>query len=230
MCGRYGLYSRKERLKELLGIDDGKAGGDLVTKYNIAPRTACWLALRRQGLDYKLTIESYEWGLLPYWVQDPKEHRRPINARTETVFDKPMFRESIRGRRCLVPADGYYEWRTTPTGKIPFWFTMARGEPFFFGGVWDTWHSGKVDQLPTFALLTTSPNELCAQVHDRMPVIIPASAYQLWVDPAVKDPNAIKPLLGAFPADQMRMREVSRAVNNSKSEGPELIEPVPSRS
>src|SRR5574341_50074 len=200
MCGRYGLYSRKERLERLLGITRATMGGDVLPRYNIAPRSHCWIALIREDLGPAPAFESYQWGLLPSWVKDRHWPMRAINARAETVFEKPMFRRQIRECRCLVPADGYYEWKTTPAVKIPYWFTMASGEPFFFGGIWDRWSDGESEPLPSFALLTTEPNELCSQVHDRMPVIIAASDYRLWLDPSVRGKEPLEHLLRPYPA------------------------------
>src|SRR5258706_10533470 len=158
MCGRYGRFSRKQRYEGLLGIES-KDGSDIIPTYNMAPGLCSWVVNRR-GTDSSFV--SYRWGLLPSWAKDPRTARTPINARAETVAEKPTFAKLLREQRCLVPADGYYEWKTTPEGKLPYWFTMASGEPFFFAGLWDQWQrDGKVE--PTFALLTTSTNELTGQ-------------------------------------------------------------------
>lgn len=227
MCGRYGLYSRMERVAGMLGLVEGLPVASMIAQYNITPRLASSVALRRQGLDFRLSFESYKWGLLPFWAKSQDAVKRQHNARAETVFKLPTFREPIRRRRCLVPADGYYEWQTVAGEKLPWWFTMASGEPFFFGGIWDHWHAGKPDLVPTFALLTTEPNELCRTVHDRMPVIVHAKDYEQWLDPEVTDEAAIAPLaLRPFPAELMRSWRVSKAVNNSRANGPQLIEPI----
>lgn len=223
MCGRYGRFSRKERFERLLGMQPEERG-DIIGGYNIAPRTFNWIALRRAGLSNQLSFESYEWGLLPAWAKDPKAARQ-INARAETVAAKPMFQRLLREQRGLVPADGYYEWKATPAGKLPYWFTMAGGAPFFFAALWDRW-GGETRPIPTFTLLTTEPNELTGEVHDRMPVIVRPEDYRLWLDPEVKDPLAIAHVLRAYPVEEMEMRRVSTRVNDARAAGPELIQGI----
>ena len=145
--------------------------------------------------------------------------------RAESVAEKPMFRDLLRERRCAVPIDGYYEWRTTSSGKAPFWFHLKSGEPFFLAGLWDRWHEGRPDELASYILMTTQPNALAAKVHDRMPVMLHARDVPRWLDPAIREPAQVLDLLGPYPADEMASRPVSRLVSNPDNEGPGLIEP-----
>ena len=221
MCGRYGRFSRKQRIEELLGnaIEGGEA---LAPRYNVCPGLPDWI-IRQPGGGARLRFEQFHWGLLPSWTRNPGSSRRPINARAETVAEKPMFRDLLKARRCVVPIDGYYEWRATPSGKLPYWFYLRSGEPFFLAGLWDCWHEGRPDALPSYILMTTQPNELAAKVHDRMPVLLHARDVARWVDPAVSE---VVDLLGPYPAGEMRLHPVSPRVSNPQSEGAALIEPV----
>ena len=135
-----------------------------------------------------------------------------------------MFRDLLRTRRCAVPIDGYYEWRTTSSGKVPFWFRLKSGEPFFLAGLWDCWHPGRPDELASYILMTTQPNEVAAQVHDRMPVLLHARDVPRWLDPGLDDADRVADLLVPYPAGEMQAHPVSRRVSDPASEGPELIE------
>jgi putative SOS response-associated peptidase YedK len=221
MCGRYGRFSRKERIEEVLG-QHIEGGDELPPRYNVCPGLPDWV-LRQVDHGAPFRFNQFHWGLLPSWARNPTASRRPINARAETVAEKPMFRELIRQRRCVVPIDGYYEWRTTSSGKVPFWFYLKSGEPFFLAGLWDCWHEGKPDAVASYILMTTEPNELAARVHDRMPVMLHASDVPRWLDPAIEDPSRVVDLLGPYPAEEMTSRPVSKRVSNPDSEGPELI-------
>jgi putative SOS response-associated peptidase YedK len=196
-------------------------GGELAPRYNICPGLPDWI-IRQPDPGADLRFEQFHWGLLPSWAKNSKASRRPINARAETVADKPMFRDLVRERRCVVPIDGYYEWRTTSSGKVPFWFYLKSGEPFFLAGLWDCWHEGKPDAVASI-LMTTEPNVLAAKIHDRMPVMLHASDVARWLDPTNTQPDQVVDLLGPYPAEQMASRPVSRRVSNPDNEGPELI-------
>ena len=222
MCGRYGRFSRKERIEAVLGhpIEGGDA---LAPRYNVCPGLPDWV-IRQPGTKTGLRFDQLHWGLLPSWTKNPKSSRRPINARAETVAEKPMFRDLLRTRRCVVPIDGYYEWRTTSSGKVPFWFALKSGEPFFLAGLWDCWHEGRPDALASYILMTTEPNEVAAKVHDRMPVLLNARDVPRWLDPGLQDPAVVTDLLGPYAAVEMEARPVSRRVSNPDNEGPDLIE------
>ena len=206
MCGRYGRFSRKERIEGVLGREI--VGGDeLGERYNICPGLPDWI-LRQSYRTRELRFEQFQWGLLPSWTKNPKSARRPINARAETVAERPMFRDLLRERRCAVPIDGYYEWRTTSSGKVPFWFSLKSGEP---------------DAVASYILMTTEPNTLAARVHDRMPVLLHARDVPRWLDPTLTEAEQVSALLGPYPAQEMELRPVSRRVSDPNSEGPELI-------
>jgi len=222
MCGRYGRFSRKERIEQLLGTRI-EGGDDLAVRYNISPGIKDWM-IRQPASSSIPRFEQFEWGLLPYWAKDPKATRRPVNARAETVAEKPMFQHLLRRRRCAVPVDGYYEWRTTSSGKVPFWFHLKSGEPFFLAGLWDTWHARQPDAVASYILMTTEPNEVAAKVHDRMPVILHASDVARWLNPAIKEAEAVADLLRPYPGEEMEAHQVSKRVNKPENEGPELIE------
>jgi putative SOS response-associated peptidase YedK len=221
MCGRYGRFSRKERIERILGrsIEGGEA---LAPRYNVCPGLPDWI-IRQPRSGTGLRFEQFHWGLLPWWTKDPASARRPINARAETVAERPMFRDLLRERRCVVPIDGYYEWRASSSGKTPFWFHLKNGEPFFLAGLWDRWHAGKPDAVASYILMTTEPNELAAQVHDRMPVLLHARDVARWLDPTIEE---VGDLLVPFPTDEMASHPVSRRVSDPNSEGPALIEPA----
>ena len=223
MCGRYGRFSPKERIEALLGRDIEGAEA-LAPRYNIAPGLPDWV-LRQSRPRASLRLDALHWGLLPSWTREPRSARRPINARAETVADKPMFRDLLRERRCAVPIDGYYEWRATPGGKIPFWFRLRSGEPLFLAGLWDCWHEGRPDAAPSYLLMTTAPNALAAQVHDRMPVLLAARDVPRWLDPSHNDFMDLLDLLKPYPAQEMASHPVSRRVGDPLSEGPALIAP-----
>jgi putative SOS response-associated peptidase YedK len=217
-----GRSSRKQRIEALLGVSIA-GGDDLAVRYNICPGSRDWI-LQRPPQATAPRFEQHEWGLLPAWAKNRNASRRPINARADTVAEKPMFRDLLRERRCAVPIDGYYEWRTTTSGKAPFWFYLKAREPFFLAGLWDCWHEGQPDQVASYVLMTTEPNELTATVHDRMPVMLHARDVARWLDPVVRDVDAIADLLAPYPAQEMASHPVSKRVSDPNSEGPQLIE------
>lgn len=220
MCGRYGRLSRHERIAELLGGDLRNEAGELDARYNVAPGTFQPVIRAGEGT---AVLSKLKWGLVPFWAKESNSGVRPVNAKSDTAHEKPMFRKLIRERRCLVPCDWFYEWREHPPDKTPFVIRMASGEPFFMGGLWDTWHAGKEDELSTFTVLTTGPNELMQTLHHRMPVIIAPENAQRWLDPRERD---IRDLLEPFAADAMTAYPVGRLVNAVRNDGPELIQPV----
>jgi putative SOS response-associated peptidase YedK len=222
MCGRYGRFSRKERIEAVVGraIEGGE---ELEPRYNICPGVPEWV-IRQSYRTGNFRFEQFHWGLLPHWTRNPKSARRPINARAETVAERPLFRDLLRLRRCVVPIDGYYEWRTTSSGKVPFWFYLKNGEPFFLAGLWDRWHGDKPDAVASYILMTTEPNELAAKVHDRMPVMLHARDVPRWLDPTITEAEQVTDLLGPYPANEMELRPVSKRVSSPNNEGPELIQ------
>ena len=229
MCGRYGLYRSKmdyeNALAKLGGLVPERDRGprEIPPNYNVSPTNAVWIARRH---DRNVWLEPVVWGLLARWAKDPEQGPRPINARRETAAASKLFGPLLRKRRCLVPCDGFYEWKQTPSGKQPYLIRMKNNEPFFFAGLYEIWHEGEPDELATFTIITTEANELVATIHERMPVIVRPSAYPRWLDPAITDPAALADILKPYPAAEMTAYRVSRAVNSPRNNKPELIEPA----
>jgi putative SOS response-associated peptidase YedK len=220
MCGRYTLINLAALTQAFPWIDEPPP--DDVSRYNIAP-TQPILAIANNHAD---RFEHFHWGLIPSWAKDPAIGNRMINARAETLAEKPAFRTAIRRRRCLIAADGFYEWKKDPGGKTktPMLIRMKSGDVFAFAGIWETWHSPDGSVLPSCTVITTQPNELMAPIHDRMPVILMPEDYPRWLDPNEHDPADLADLLKPFPAEQMQANPVSRAVNSPKNDSPACIE------
>ncbi len=166
------------------------------------------------------------WGLIPSWAKDPAIGMKLINARAETVAEKPSFRKAFRQRRCLVLADGFYEWQQDGRMKQPYYIRMKDERPFAFAGLWEHWSSSEEQVIETCVLLTTEPNELMAPIHNRMPVIVNPEAYDPWLDQAVHDVPRLTSLLRPYPAEKMMANPVSRFVNNARVDDPRCIEPL----
>jgi putative SOS response-associated peptidase YedK len=223
MCGRYRRTTQEEELARLYHIPIPKQT-DLPISYNIAPSQKV-LTIRSNPQTQQRSLDALQWGLIPYWVKDPKIAYRTINARAETVDKAPSFRQAFRKRRCLIPADGFYEWRKTAKPKLPFAIAMKDGRPFTFAGLWENWKDpGSGEWLRTCTIITGEPNELVAQIHPRMPVILPEQYHAAWLGES--DDGNLKALLVPYPADQMRMWEISPRVNSPKNDDPSLWEPL----
>ena len=231
MCGRYTLISNISELQGRFGfVMDGPAPAP---RYNIAP-TQSVLAVVNDG---QRRGEMMRWGLVPSWAKDIKIGARMINAVSETAASKPAFRSAFRRRRCLVLADGFYEWRPAPNkqarnnqeGKkrVPIYFSQKSGEPMAFAGLWESWQSPTGEHIRSCAILTTAANEFMAQIHRRMPVILSAETEPLWLDPLTETPANLEPLLIPAPAELLDAREVSPMVNNVRNDGPDCIADAP---
>jgi putative SOS response-associated peptidase YedK len=221
MCGRFTLRAKPSALSEEFDLHEVP---NLRPRFNIAPNQP--VAVVRFDLhEGARRFDFLTWGLVPSWADDAGIGDRLINARAETVAEKPAFRHPFRTRRCLVIADGFYEWQRQDGWKRPFFVHMKDDRPFAFAGLWEHWEK---DEEPIYScvLLTTDANEVLAPIHDRMPVILPRSAYDLWLDPSVHDPKRLEPLLVPFPADQMEAYPVSRLVNDPGNDVPECMAPV----
>ena len=166
------------------------------------------------------------WGLIPSWAKDKSIGSRMINARAETVAEKPSFRNALRRRRCLVLADGFYEWRRVGKTKTPMRIVMRSGEPFAFAGLWETWTDPEGTVIPSCTIITTTPNDLLSPIHNRMPVILPRDLEEFWLDESVDDPVAVTNVLTPHPAEAMEVYEVSSLVNSVANGGAEVIERV----
>ncbi|MFL6008166.1 MAG: SOS response-associated peptidase [Rubrobacteraceae bacterium] len=219
MCGRYTLASPTERLAEEFGVD--AASIELAPNYNVAPTQQVAAVLDEGG---QRRLEVLRWGLIPPWADDPGIGSRMINARSETAPGKPSFRRAFRERRCLIPADGFYEWQRTNGAKQPYYIHMEDGRPFAFAGLWESWSKGE-GEIRTCTILTTGANALVGEVHDRMPVILAHDAYDVWLDPA-SERDELTGLLAPYPVDEMEAYPVSRFVNSPSNNDPRCIEPA----
>ncbi len=226
MCGRFTLTLTPEETSQLLALDVAlNAELGLRPRWNIAPGQDLTTAVQETS-DAPRTLRNLNWGLVPRWSHGPAGGIRPINARCETVADKPTFRDAFRRRRCLMPADGFYEWQRQGGKKQP-WFFRLKDEPgFAMAGIWETWTSPEGTPLHTCALLTTAANDLMRPVHDRMPVILHRADYRNWLAAPPDAAPGLHDLLRPFPADLMTAWPVAALVNNPRHDGPELSEPL----
>ena len=194
--------------------------GALVPRYNVAPSQQV-LIIREDDAGQK-TLVPVQWGFVPHWAADCESAF--INARGETVAAKPAYKDAFKNRRCLVLADGFFEWQKVATGKQPWYFTLKDERPFAFAGIWSRWHKGPVP-LDTCAIITTRANEVVAPLHHRMPVILRQTDYETWLNPHIEHEQTLLELLGPYDASEMAARGVSRVVNSPKNNSPECIEP-----
>ena len=211
MCGRYRLSRRKQILEE--HFDSVSGMEDWSPRYNIAP-TQSVPVIRQNPKEPVRELSLFRWGLVPSWAKDPSVAARMINARSETASTKPAFSEALKFRRCLVPADGFYEWRKTGKVKEPYCFEINDGQLFAFAGIWERWNDPSGKPLETCSILTTTPNAVTSAVHDRMPVILNPDNYDLWLDPGLKDAVLVSDLLRPCDARLMRCYPVSSRVNS----------------
>ncbi|MBN1259296.1 MAG: SOS response-associated peptidase [Anaerolineae bacterium] len=223
MCGRYFIALKYEDLENAFPAFTAPPPELWEARYNVAPTQNVPVVAN----DGKNRIAFFKWGLVPFWAEDPAIGNRMINARSETAAEKPSFRAAFRRRRCLVLANGFYEWRKEPgsKAKTPMAIRMASGEPFAFAGLWEIW---RPDDTPLLSctILTTQPNALVAPIHNRMPVILPRAAYAQWLAPEEQQPQALQPLLKPYPEAEMCAYPVSRLVNNPANDVPACLEPA----
>jgi putative SOS response-associated peptidase YedK len=194
-------------------------------RYNIAP-TQPVLTVREEQAKRSRKITTMRWGLIPSWAKDMSIGTRTLNARSETVTTTPAFRQSILTKRCLIPADGFYEWQKMGSVKQPYCFEVCEGDVFAFAGLWDQWKSPEGQIIESCTILTTTPNSLVADMHDRMPVIVPPDKYDVWLDPDVNAFDAIRDILKPYDASLMRRYPVSRKLNNSQNDDSDSALPV----
>lgn len=223
MCGRYRLSRRKEILAEQFDTDFDDL--DWEPRYNIAP-TQTVAVIRQVAGNHARKAAGMRWGLIPSWAADSAGAARTINARAETAAGKPSFRDPLRKQRCLIPADAFYEWRRAAREKQPFCFEVGTGDVFAFAGLWDRWAGPDGQVLETCTILTTTPNDLLADVHDRMPAILRAEDYDPWLDPGMQDVERAVGLLQPYVASKMRRYAVSTRVNLVTNDGPECCAPL----
>ncbi len=223
MCGRFSLAANLTTIAQRFGVLLPTAESvEWSLHYNIAP-TKTVIVVSDDGTR---SLTEMRWGLIPSWAKDPAIGNRMINARAETVATKPAFRAALRKRRCLVVADGFYEWQQRGRGKQPVYIVLKCREPFGFAGLWDTWTAPDGGEIKTCTIITTEANDLLKPIHDRMPVILPREAEAIWLDPTIQDPARLLPLLTPYPAEEMQCYPVSPWVNNPAHDGPECVFPL----
>ena len=222
MCGRYRLTRKKEILAEHFGIEPPD---NWQPRYNVAPGQDVPV-IRQHREEPKRYGSTMKWGLIPFWSKDPNVGYKMINARSEGIADKPAFGEALKKRRCLIPADGFYEWQKSGNKKRPFCFTLTDESPFAFAGLWERWKNPEGQWIETCSIITTTPNKLTEDVHDRMPVILHPEDYDLWLDPGFHKTEDLIALLKPYDADAMSRYEVSDRVNAVKNDDPECVAPV----
>jgi len=216
MCGRYALHAHPDvvALQFALG-----SAPEFTSRYNTCPSMDVLIV--RQDARSGRRWDCCRWGLVPGWAKDPSIGSRLANARGETIAERPAFKAAFRQWRCLVPANGFYEWKTTRGGKQPYYIRPAGDELFGLAGITELWND-----LRTVSLVTTGPNALMRGIHDRMPVILAPQDYAAWLDPLNRDAGRLKEFIRPYPADLMRAHPVSKAVSNAANEGAGLIEPI----
>jgi putative SOS response-associated peptidase YedK len=217
MCGRYTLMKLADLLKLIPWLQVPAEVLERQSRYNVAPSQILPIVTDSHG---QAVLRDARWGFVPSWTKG-KPKAQPINARAETVADGGMFRRAFQHRRCLVPADGFYEWQGAKPPKQPYFIRMQDHGLFAFAGLWERWHPENAEPVDTFTILTITPNELMKPIHDRMPVIIPPQDYRRWL--SGQDPQD---LLKAYPAELMEAVAVSSRVNSPKFDGPECIEAI----
>jgi len=223
MCGRYRLSRRKQLVEEY--FDSVSDEPDWSPRFNVAP-TQPIPVLRQNPREPVRELSLVRWGLIPSWAKDASVAARMINARAETAAAKPAFRDALKSRRCLIPADGFYEWKKEGKAKQPFCFEVQEGELFAFAGLWDRWKdpSGKV--VETCSILTTAPSAVTSAVHDRMPAILDPDGYDLWLDPGMQNVAAASDLVKPYGARLMRSYPISSRINHVANDDEECSRPV----
>ena len=222
MCGRFTLTQSAEALAEVFHVQQRL---DLEAQYNIAPTQNVVILLHNTETN-KREFHKFRWGLIPSWAKDPTISTKLINARAETIAEKPSFRSAFKQRRCLVVADGFYEWQRHQGKKQPFYFQLRDEQPFGFAGLWENWTNPDGEEISSCTIVTTAANELLQPIHDRMPVIVSPQDYDLWLDPQQQKPQALQHLLSPYPASEMTAYPVSTLVNSAKHNSAECIIPL----
>ncbi len=224
MCGRYRLTAKERYIRDHFGLDEDPAW---TPRWNIAP-TQPIAAVRQDPKAPKRNFSLMRWGLIPYWAKDPSIGFKTINAVSETAVDKPAFREAMKRRRCLIPADGFYEWQKIgQKEKQPYNFGMMDDSDFAFAGLWERWRDPAGPVVETCTILTSKPNALVGSVHDRMPVILKPEDYDLWLDPGVTDAALVSDCLKPFDARLMKKYAVSTRVSRTENDDPECAQEIP---
>ena len=239
MCGRFASTTPPDQLakyfgaalaEQLVGADEEGESAAPSANYNVAPTQGVHTVFEDSGARH---LDRFHWGLVPFWAKDPKVGNRMINARAETIHEKNAYKRPFARRRCIVPADGFYEWKKIEgqKRKQPMYMSRVDGEPFAFAGLWEVWKDenhpddeGEPMLLHSCTIITGEPNEKVAEVHDRMPIMLPPDTWDTWLDRENHDVDALRALLVPAPAQLIQLHPVSTHVNNVRNNGPELIE------
>ncbi|MCL1465764.1 SOS response-associated peptidase [Argonema galeatum] len=222
MCGRFSFTQSEKIVAEVFQLASVPT---LSPRYNIAPTQPVPTVLVDSD-DKNRHLKMLRWGLIPSWAKDIKIGAKLINARAETVAEKPAFRSAFKRRRCLILADGFYEWQEQEGKKQPFYFRLQDGKPFAFAGLWERWEKGEDEAIASCTILTTESNELMGPIHDRMPVILDPKDYDKWLDPEVQKPESLQSLLQPYKSEEMTFYPVTTKVNNAKTDSPDCIKKV----
>lgn len=217
MCGRFSLTTDEEILNERFRLAGGAE--PYVSRYNCAPTQM--LAVVSNAYPHK--ISYYKWGLIPFWAKDLSISNKLINARAETILEKPAFRNAFRARRCLVLSDGFFEWEKSGKLKVPYYITLKNHEPFAMAGIWETWEDKGGEKINSFSIITTAANELMKPLHDRMPVILSPEDESYWLDRNFS--SGLSGLLKPFPSNLMKVCRVSALVNSPRNDSPDILVP-----
>lgn len=237
MCARYTMRIASETVRSLFDVEEVP---ELEPRFNAAPTQVLPIVIEER--DGTRGVHLMRWGFVPYWAKDEMIGKNLINAKSESIFEKPAFRNSAAMRRCLVPADGFFEWKEVPvesvslfaelpdapvkTRKQPYHITLSNGEPFAMAGLYDRWEQPDGERMESFTILTCPPNALVAELHDRMPVILEPRDYERWLDRDVKDEALLRDLLKPLSAEAMAARPVNSLVGNPRYDSPELLDPA----
>jgi putative SOS response-associated peptidase YedK len=225
MCGRARLSSDVSEIKLAFSIPPERPAPNIAPSWNVAPTDSLPI-VHYDVKDGARSLEVMRWGLIPYWAKDIKIGFSTINARAEEVDTKPAFREAFQRRRCLVPVDNFYEWAKTGTGKQPYAVALADRRLMALAGLWETWRSPAGERVRSFTIVTTTPNELCAALHNRMPVVLRPDVWPAWLGEYPASVQDLKAMLAPYPSDEMICWPVSARVGNVKNNDPDLIEPI----
>jgi putative SOS response-associated peptidase YedK len=223
MCGRFVQTQSAETYAEYFSVDVVRSD-PLPASWNVAPTDRVYAIAEHH--DERL-LGSFEWGLVPWWAKDRRIAAKHINARVETIAEKPAFRDSFREKRCIVPADGFYEWERKDTGKLPHYIYRTTGEPLALAGLWAAWKDPETEERHrTCTIITGEPDATVAPLHNRMPVILPEAVWGAWLDPTIEDPSTVRTLLGSIESPDLSEHAVSTLVNKVANNLPDLVKPL----
>lgn len=220
MCGRFSIIVEEEILKKRFDVTIPEQES-LFPRFNAAPSQKLPVITNQNQKE----IQNFRWGLIPFWAKDIKIGNKLINARAETLAEKPSFKNAFKNRRCLVLADGFYEWKRIGKTKIPMRITLKNEKPFAMAGLWENWKSPSGEFVKSFTVITTEPNDLMSEIHNRMPVILPQEIEKVWLDNSLSQ-EELSTFLKPFEADEMKAFQVSTAVNSPTNDNPSVIFPV----